>query len=244
MDTLVAELEISSSPSAPKVGNDQPFDEIIRRGQGALARIEQAHWSDYVDLILAHSVLRAQAMREAGSNSPHGMRYRKAIAAKLRLHGFDRIDKSDRSRLYRCADNWSEISSWHASQPAEAQARLNHPRVVLAAWQRGLKPKKSKEAKPKPPPRLNEVQSADDLLAGISDRIRAELEERLLAQQIRSASSKTDITTTLTKILYGALRENDSKKREHQLEAFVRKLKGNNRTLEDVVVVFKKRPKK
>jgi hypothetical protein len=79
-------------------------------------------------------------MDAAQSEKPQGPKYRKIIGVWLRCHGFDRIDEGDRSRLLKCYDNFSAINAWRSALPAEEQAKLNHPRVVLARWQRSLKP--------------------------------------------------------------------------------------------------------
>ena len=56
----------------------------------------------------------------------------------LRCYGFDRIDKSDRSRLLRCADHLKTIDTWRSGRPLSEQLELNHPRIVYERWQRTL----------------------------------------------------------------------------------------------------------
>ena len=56
----------------------------------------------------------------------------------LRCYGFDRIDKSDRSRLLRCADHLEAIDTWRSRRPLSEQLELNHPRIVFDRWQRTL----------------------------------------------------------------------------------------------------------
>ena len=134
----------ATKPIEIKVGNDQPSpSDTIIRGQKAQARLEEGSgqvWSDWCDLIRALAC-QNRALREAERNKPQGPNYRRAIGRLLRCHGFDRIDKGDRSRLIGYAANLAAIDKWRAGQPNERQLDLNHPRVVAAGWKRSLWPK-------------------------------------------------------------------------------------------------------
>ena len=135
--------KVGSTTVAPvKLGSDQASSEVIRRGQAVLARLEcNLTWDpDWRDLILALGAGRDMALRAAGTDKPQGPKYRKAIGPWLRCYGFDRIDEADRSRLLQCFDNLATINAWRLALPAETQAKLNHPRTVLAHWQRSLRP--------------------------------------------------------------------------------------------------------
>ena len=135
----------ATKPIEIKVGNDQPSpSDTIIRGQKAQARLEEGSgqvWSDWCDLIRALAECQNRALREAERNKPQGPNYRRAIGRLLRCHGFDRIDKGDRSRLIGYAANLAAIDKWRAGQPNERQLDLNHPRVVAAGWKRSLWPK-------------------------------------------------------------------------------------------------------
>ena len=122
-----------------------PVAEIIKRGRAVLPRLEcNLTWeTDWRDLILALGVGRDIAMRAAGTNRPQGSRYRAAIGPWLRCYGFDRIDEGDRSRLVECYENLAAINAWRGAQPAEKQAKLNHPRTVLSRWKRSLGPRRT-----------------------------------------------------------------------------------------------------
>jgi hypothetical protein len=170
MDDVVVPFRPKCKPfAAPalnnsiKLGSCQASSEIIRRGQAVLERLEcNLAWeTEWRDLILALGEGREIALRAAGTDRPQGARYRKAIGPWLRCYGFDRIDEGDRSRLLKCFDNLAAINAWRSALPAEEQAKLNHPRTVLAHWQKSLRPKP--EEPTNPPPGFKEP--TDPLLA-------------------------------------------------------------------------------
>ena len=120
------------------VGNDQPIQEVIYCGQLALVRLEQNQtWPDWCAVIKALAKGREVCRRASGGHDK-GRRFNKAMGRWLRCYGFDRIDKSDRSRLLRCADQLEKINGWRAGLPISEQLELNHPRVVFNRWKRSL----------------------------------------------------------------------------------------------------------
>jgi hypothetical protein len=120
------------------VGNDQPIEGVIHRGQLALARLEQNQtWRDWCAVIKALAKGR-EICRQASGGHDKGKRFNKAMGRWLRCYGFDRIDKSDRSRLLRCADHLESIDTWRSGRPLCEQLELNHPRIVFERWQRTL----------------------------------------------------------------------------------------------------------
>ena len=125
-----------------KLGNDQACSGIIKRGVAVLGRLEcNLTWGvEWRDLILALGLGRGIALNAAETNKPQGPKYRKAIGVWLRCYGFDRIDEGDRSRLLKCFDNLAAIDAWRATLSSEEQVKLNHPRTVLAHWQRSQRP--------------------------------------------------------------------------------------------------------
>jgi hypothetical protein len=136
-------VDIEPLETVVKVDPDQPS--IIRRGQAALERLEQSRdFQDWADLTNALAEVQTAAMAEAATNAPQGAKYRKAIAKKLRIYGFDHIHKSTRSFLLKqVKPNLEAMTAWRAKQSAEVQFDLNHPRVVLTWWKRSLKQPKS-----------------------------------------------------------------------------------------------------
>ena len=83
------------------VGNDQPIQGIIHRGQVALVRLEQNQtWPDWCAVIKALAKGR-EICRQASGGHDKGRRFNKAMGRWLRCCSFDRINKSDRSRLLR-----------------------------------------------------------------------------------------------------------------------------------------------
>src|SRR5437879_13243537 len=93
----------------------------------------------------AHVLGRALAMQAAETNKPVGARYNKAMSAWLAEHGFDSMDKSDRSRLMECMDNREAIEPWRNTLTATERLQCNHPRVVLRKWKAATKQTKPKK---------------------------------------------------------------------------------------------------
>ena len=154
-----AMTEYSDSPGSEplefKIGPRQPStsasDTIMSRNRAAWARRRDGHyWADWCTLGEALATGRTTAMRDVGTNTPHGTRYRAAIGTWLRCCGFDDIHKTDRRRPLTCWDNLSEIRDWLAALPPEKQQQLNHPRGVLRHWKRSLHAPAPKPKKPGP----------------------------------------------------------------------------------------------
>jgi hypothetical protein len=139
-----AGVPVSRTPAASaKVASCQPCTttELIKHGQAAWARLASNHeWGDWCDVAAALAEIRSRALRKAQTNRPQGRRYREAMGPWLRCYGFDRVDKSTRSRLLECFDNLDGINSWRSTLPLERQLELNHPRIVLTHWKRRLRP--------------------------------------------------------------------------------------------------------
>jgi hypothetical protein len=86
----------------------------------------------------------------------------------LRCYGFDRIDKSDRSRLLKCADHLEAIDTWRSGRPLSEQLELNHPRIVFQRWQRTLEkgedtPEPTVDQGPKTPSGFTDAEWTDKL---------------------------------------------------------------------------------
>ena len=110
-------------------------DKEIREGQEAWSRLKKhMSWSDWTSVGRAHLKGRQAAMREANTNEPTGRRYNQIFGEWLTRHGFDDIDKGDRSRLFEVMDHLDEIENWLATLPTTNRLRLNHPATVLRKW--------------------------------------------------------------------------------------------------------------
>jgi hypothetical protein len=73
-------------------------------------------------------------MREARTNQPVGRRFNEAFGKWLALHGFERLDKGDRSRLIECLRHRAEIEAWRSTLPLNKRLALNHPSAVIRCW--------------------------------------------------------------------------------------------------------------
>jgi len=134
----MSEEDNSLHVSNQLVGNDQPIKEVIHREQLALVRLEQSQtWADWCAVIAALAKGR-EICRKVSGGHDKGRRFNKAMGRWLRCYGFDRINKSDRSRLRRCADHLEAIDIWRSGRPLCEQLELNHPRIVFERWQRTL----------------------------------------------------------------------------------------------------------
>lgn len=120
------------------VGGCPPIQGVIQSGQLALVRLEQNQsWHDWCAVINALAEGR-DICRQASGGHDKGRRFNEAMGRWLRCYRFDRIDKSDRSRLLRCADHLEAIGAWRSGLPLSEQLELNHPRIVFERWQRTL----------------------------------------------------------------------------------------------------------
>jgi hypothetical protein len=107
----------------------------VQCGHQALARLSSQHtWSEWMQVGEALQIGRTAAMRAANTNE-EGPAYRKHFGQWLKHHGFDEIDKADRSRLLKCLANREAIEAWLAKQPAADRRRWNHPSGVLRHWE-------------------------------------------------------------------------------------------------------------
>ena len=177
------------------VGNDQPIKEVIHRGQLALVRLEQNQtWPDWCSVIKALAKGR-EICREANEGHDKGRRFNKAMGCWLRCYGFDRIDKSDRSRLLRCADHLEAIDAWRSGRPLSEQLEFNHPRIVFERWQRALvkdedTPIPSVNQDPKKPSDFTDAEWTDALRTdlGLERFLRVMPDEWRAQMQLRAAN--------------------------------------------------------
>jgi len=162
------ENDSASWVSNQLVGNDQPIEGVIHRGQVALVRLERNQtWPDWCEVIKALAKGR-EICRQASGDQEKGRRFNKAMGCWLRCYGFDRIDKSDRSRLLKCADHLEDINTWRSGRSLSEQLELNHPRIVFQRWQRTLEkgedtPEPSVDQGPKTPSGFTDAEWTDKL---------------------------------------------------------------------------------
>jgi hypothetical protein len=186
--------------SSQLVGNDQPIQGIIHRGQVALARLEQNQtWPDWCAVIKALAKGRDIRRQTSGGHNK-GRRFNEAMGSWLRRYGFDRIHKSDRSRLLRCADHLEAIDSWRSGRPLSEQLELNHPRIVFERWQRILEkdedtPTPSVNQNPKNPSGFTDAEWTDALRTnlGFERFLRVMPNEWRPKLELRAASWRADL---------------------------------------------------
>ena len=117
---------------------------MIERGKAAQRQLDRAAaqtWTAWRDICLALLAIQNLAMAAARAAQPRGTPYHSAVNHRLRLHGFDRYDKTARSIMVDVARNIEAVDAWRAALPPERLADLNYPRVVLTHWKQSLWPK-------------------------------------------------------------------------------------------------------
>jgi hypothetical protein len=95
----------------------------------------------------ALDIVAKRAMRDTRSMKEAGKAYQAAIAEALRLLGFDRIDKGERSRMREVYRSRQTINAWRDALPENKRDDLTGAGAVLRAFkkyereQRGEEPK-------------------------------------------------------------------------------------------------------
>jgi hypothetical protein len=123
---------------------------IIEAGKAAQRQLDRGAaqtWTAWRDICLALSAIQQQALAVAKAKQPRGRKYHRAVRHRLRLHGFERYDKSARSRMVEVARNLGAIDAWRATLSPEQLTELNYPRVVLTLWKQSLRPKPANTGK-------------------------------------------------------------------------------------------------
>jgi hypothetical protein len=122
--------------TASRLGGSTLDDEaVLQRGREAFERItSNATWTDWLAVGEALRRLRTAAMREAFTNEPVGRAYNEAFGQRLHQHGFDKLDKGDRSRLFDCMEHRDEIEAWRSTLTLNQRLQWNHPTTVLRHW--------------------------------------------------------------------------------------------------------------
>ena len=170
----------------------------------ALDRLERNQtWPDWCAVITALAKGR-DICRQASGGHDNGRRFNEAMGRWLRCYGFDRINKSDRSRFVRCADHLEAIDSWRSGLPHSEQLELNHPRIVFERWQRTQEkdedtPTPTVNQNPKNPSAFTDAEWTDALrtnlgferfLRGLPNEWRPKLELRAGGQILRRAKAR------------------------------------------------------
>jgi hypothetical protein len=152
-------------------------DETVRIGKEAWQRLIRTHNGlfDWIAVGRAHEIGRADAMREAGVNRPHGHRYKKAFGAWLKRPGFHNMDKGDRARLFLVMDNLAAIEQWRTGLGLTEQMRLNHPSSVWRKWQVSTKSPAATAGERKPSP-TEKMQQSIAALEEENHRLKREVE--------------------------------------------------------------------
>lgn len=127
--------------------------DVIADGRAAWSRLqrrERQSWQDWLAVGNALTLGRTEALAQAGTNSPQGSRYNKAMGDWLRDNGLDGISAAERYKLIQIVEHLTEIEAWRAGLAPEAARRLNHPSAVWSHWRATTKPR----ATPAPPRRV------------------------------------------------------------------------------------------
>ena len=111
------------------------YESAIKRGQEAWARISRdTSWEEWQLVGVALEIGRQEAMNAAHVRKPIGGAYNAAMSAWLTKTGFDKIDKGDRSRLFKVMTNIDAITTWRQTLTLTERLKLNHPSSVLRKW--------------------------------------------------------------------------------------------------------------
>lgn len=115
----------------------------VTAGQEAWKALQKDEsWEKWVLVGKAIDVGKRQTMLELHTNSPKGKVWSMVFGKWLEGTGFDKIDKSARSRLQSCIDQLPAIEKWRKTLPISNRLALNHPTTVLSRYLAANKPKK------------------------------------------------------------------------------------------------------
>jgi hypothetical protein len=159
-DRLVAARGGVPAPSSGGLHSVQPIssDQVIRDGERALDELPTATkdqiWHRWMLVAAALEAAQREAMFAAQTNEPAGAKYARAYNELVKRHRFDRINKSDRSRLLECLRHRAEIEKWLDALPTNKRLRIVHPLVILRNWKASLPPDPgAPKPEPKPSPK-------------------------------------------------------------------------------------------
>jgi hypothetical protein len=121
----------------------------LELGSKAWKRLKDNARDSFEDWVLTGKAVfvgKQHALTKSNKARPGGQRYNKEFSAWLKIHGFDDIDKSDRSKLLHIVENLDEIEAWRATLSDGERAKYNHPSTVWRAWEC---PNRGNKGKPK-----------------------------------------------------------------------------------------------
>jgi hypothetical protein len=192
-------------------------DQIIRRGQEALARLRRT-WSDWMEVAEALAVGRTEVMRELHTNSPTGRRYEKAMGEWLAAHSFKTIDKGTRHRLLECLQHKTEIEGWRSRLTENRRDRFNHPDSVLRKWKQTTAiPKANAEPKVSPMQKLK-----DELVVVVEERDRMKREIESGGGDLWSADDRPN---DIARVILGKLSKTKAEKVAREILAALKEPK-------------------
>jgi hypothetical protein len=164
---------MGGADNQPDDGLGQPkpstADEVVRRGQEALRRLDQSY-NDWMDIAEALHVGRTEVMAAVHTNKPMGKRYAKAMGDWLFARGFHVIDPCTRSHLLECLEHRAEIEKSRALLTEGERLKQSHPTTVLRKWKASTVP-----PKPKKPSEMAKLREAVARLEEENYRMREEI---------------------------------------------------------------------
>jgi hypothetical protein len=118
----------------PKINNDP--DDPVALGREAWRRLKGAgrtSWEDWLILGEALQVGRQEAVNKV-NGKPGSKSYNQTFGHWLQIHGFDEIDKSDRSKLFFIIEDLARVQKWREGLTEAQRASWNHPSTVWRVY--------------------------------------------------------------------------------------------------------------
>lgn len=159
------------------ITSDPDDDDHIVRAQQAWARLKESgptSWEDWKLVGAALMTGRQHAMKVAPAKTPRGSRYTEAFSIWLQIHGFDAIDKADRTKLLSIMEDLDRIEKWREQLTEGQRAAWNAPSTVWRISRcktRGIKAVIAKAEAPIP--------NVKDLPPQLADKFEEENEQRV-----------------------------------------------------------------
>ena len=128
--------------------NEERNNATIAAGKSAWVRLKKDGSRLHDFKLIGEALLagRRVCMQQVNAARPRGVRYVVAYSHWLQTHDFDEIVKTTRQTSALIAENWTEVSAWLRTLPAERRTRLCHPQVVWREFQtRNRKPKAARD---------------------------------------------------------------------------------------------------
>lgn len=117
---------------APAPSLADQLNSVVTAGQEAWKALQKDEsWEKWVTVGKAIDAGKRQTMLELRTNSPKGKVWSTVFGSWLAGTGFDKIDKSARSRLQNCIDQLPAVEKWRRTLTISERLQLNHPTTVL-----------------------------------------------------------------------------------------------------------------